>query len=292
MIKTSKKRYLVFLIAALLIIGIAFSGCTEDDENGDDEDGDSGELTGKAVYSGTWEGSSDYQDEMEGTWEYTIDFDEGSVTGWFDGDGAGDISGTVSDGEIEASGEAALGTVEWSGEFSDDGDEVSGDWEFTNGEGSGTWTGSFDREIDDGDENGGETGDVEEASSLEYKWEWEEEDGTSGTWTYMVKDIDTENLKMRIDWTEDDEEEYDSFILNKELEKAWYIDNGQWEEVPAEGYDLIVNQYESQLDSHLENYVYDWTGEPIEITDQETGTTLTWYGVEVDPDISDSQFEP
>ncbi|MFO7792966.1 MAG: hypothetical protein R6W73_08330 [Candidatus Saliniplasma sp.] len=154
MMKTSKKRYLVFLIAALLIIGIAFSGCTEDDENGDDEDGEDGEdgLTGTETYSGDWSGSIPDNDEASGTWEFTVDFDEGTIDGWFKGDGSGDITGTVSDGVVEASGDAAFGTVEWSGDFTSDGSEVSGDWELVDYEGSGTWIG--EKGEADGDENG------------------------------------------------------------------------------------------------------------------------------------------
>lgn len=286
--KTKNKKLFVFLIASLLILGIAFSGCTEedDDDNGEEDNGE--ELTGTSVYSGTWSGSSEHDDDVEGTWEFTVDFDEGTVTGWFQGDYAGDVSGTFSDGEIEASGTAGFGTAEWSGEFSTDGEEVSGEWELTDITGSGTWSGSFEREVDD---NGDDEGDVEGASSLKYKWSYEEEDGTSGTWTYMVKDIDTDNLKMRIDWTEDEEEEQEAFILNKELEKAWYIEDGQWEEVPSQAYDMIVSQYVSQWESH-HGTISGWTGEPIEITDPDTGTTITWHGVEIDPVLSDSLFEP
>jgi len=86
--------------------------------------------------------------EYSGTWQFEVDFDEGEVEGWFKGDGAGDITGTVSDGIIEASGEAAFGVVYWSGEFSSDGEEVSGTWEISEeasefGEGDGTWSGSL-----------------------------------------------------------------------------------------------------------------------------------------------------
>ena len=106
---------------------------------------------GEATYSGEWEGSlgiAPLTMEYSGTWQFEVDFDEGEVEGWFRGDGAGDITGTVSDGIIEASGEAAFGVVYWSGEFSSDGEEVSGTWEISEeasefGEGDGTWSGSL-----------------------------------------------------------------------------------------------------------------------------------------------------
>ncbi len=154
MIKTRKgKKYFVFLVAAILIIGVGFSGCTEDngsDGNGDENGGE--ELSGTAIYSGNWSGSTDQMGDISGTWEFKVDFDAETVSGSFSGDTSGDISGSVSDGQLDAEGDAAFGTVEWSGDFSDDGNDVSGNWELATGGGSGTWSGSFDREVD---ENGG-----------------------------------------------------------------------------------------------------------------------------------------
>ena len=160
----NRKIFFVFLIASLLIVGVAFSGCTEDDENGeedngeedngvddngDDDNGDDDYVgTGTETFSGTWEGEDALgQDEYEGTWEFTIDWDNEDVSGWFDGDAEGDIDGSVSAGEITASGEAALGYVTWEGTFSTDGSSVSGTWEIE-AEGftthSGTWSGSVE----------------------------------------------------------------------------------------------------------------------------------------------------
>lgn len=106
---------------------------------------------GEATYSGEWEGSlgvAEFSKEYSGTWQFEVDFEEGQVEGRFRGDGAGDITGTVSDGIVEATGEAAFGVVRWSGEFSSDEEEISGTWEITKeaskfGEGSGTWSGSL-----------------------------------------------------------------------------------------------------------------------------------------------------
>jgi hypothetical protein len=105
--------------------------------------------TGENTYSGEWEGTlgtHGFHKEYSGTWQFDVDFDEGEVEGWFKGDGAGDITGTVSDGIIEASGEAAYGVVLWFGEYSSNGEEISGTWEISEsasefGEGSGTWSG-------------------------------------------------------------------------------------------------------------------------------------------------------
>lgn len=108
------------------------------DQTGDTTD----ELTGVETYSGEWSGSIGGE-SYSGVWQFEANFDDGQVEGWFEGDGSGDITGTVSGGKIDAQGGAAFGTVEWSGEFSSDGQEISGTWELAeNLPGSGTWSGS------------------------------------------------------------------------------------------------------------------------------------------------------
>ena len=145
MLKINKKVLSLTLVLLLAVIVVA--GCTG---NGNDEQISNGEfngegLTGRETYSGEWSGSIMMED-FSGTWQFEVDFDEGNVEGWFEGDGAGDITGTFSDGVIsaEAEGGAAFGTVEWSGDFSSDGEEVSGTWEGAGDiPGSGTWSGSI-----------------------------------------------------------------------------------------------------------------------------------------------------
>ncbi|MFW6376118.1 MAG: hypothetical protein ACOCZJ_03045 [Thermoplasmatota archaeon] len=144
---------------------------------------------------------------------------------------------------------------------------------------------------DNGDDNGnggsGDNGgnDIASASSIKYKWSVESDEGTN-TWEYMAKDIGTDDLKVRINF-EDTDEEYESVIINKELEKSWVKDDGQWQETPYS----YVQQYENSLDDHLDRLAENWNNEPFEVTDPNTGNTLRWYGVEVDPSLSDSQFE-
>lgn len=172
MFVSTMKRKIILSICVTLLILLAFSGCVETnndaDNNDTDPNGNEIDLTGTATYSGIWTGSSVDMGDIQGTWQYTVNFDQGTVSGWFEGDAAGDISGTVSEGIIQAQGEAALGTVEWSGSFSSDGEEVSGSWEFLMGYGSGTWSGTRDETTNDNDnsENGSEEDNVEEANSL------------------------------------------------------------------------------------------------------------------------------
>ncbi|MEF8874567.1 MAG: hypothetical protein V5A88_07865 [Candidatus Thermoplasmatota archaeon] len=142
-----KKHIFVLAIGLLLVVSVAFAGCTGDDsdENGEDDGNGNGGLSGTSTYSGEWSGTVGGED-YSGTWEFDVNFDEGNVTGSFDvdGGGSGDITGTVSDGEIEAEGNAGFGAVEWSGDFTSDGEEVSGSWELSEGAqyGSGTWSGT------------------------------------------------------------------------------------------------------------------------------------------------------
>lgn len=84
-----------------------------------------GEYTGTGTenYSGTWSGTG-----VSGTWEFAVDWGAGTVSGWFTGDAAGNVTGSVSPGAISASGSAAWGLVSWSGTFSADGSSVSGTW--------------------------------------------------------------------------------------------------------------------------------------------------------------------
>ncbi len=144
----------------LLFVGVAFvtllAGCYSTAEERANRANGSAELqldreTGEATYSGEWEGTlgtHGFSMEYSGTWQFKVDFEEGEIEGRFRGDGAGDLTGTVSDGIVEASGEAAFGVVRWFGNFSSDGEEISGTWEITEvasefGEGSGTWSGSL-----------------------------------------------------------------------------------------------------------------------------------------------------
>ncbi len=161
----------VLFITLALILSVATAGCTsdqepeqeeqpqdntdeesqydEENETNEDQENQNGEndtkeqdLSGTTTYCGTWEGSFTGQGDVSGEWQFTVDFDSGDVTGWFEGDGGGDITGSVEDGIIEASGSAALGTVTWSGSFNLDGSKISGEWKVEGDMGSGTWKGS------------------------------------------------------------------------------------------------------------------------------------------------------
>ncbi len=274
------RRTIYVMAILILFFGLAFSGCTE---NGEDNGNGNG-MTGTAVYSGTWSGESNQFGDISGTWEYTVNFDDGTVSGWFTGDGAGDITGSVSDGVISASGEAAFGTVEWSGEFSSDGKEVSGSWEFADGTGSGSWNGSFDREVD---ENGD---DVVTADSLKFTVEGTTAEGDHGILTWSAKDIGTQNMKIRAEGTSGGEDF--GVILNGETTTMYEYDNGEWVEnpIPPEYWDMMWDSWETMFDGYHSS-LSSWTGGEYTYTDGE-GNTVKIYDVEIDPNLPDSLFAP
>ncbi len=152
-------RKIYVLAILILLVGLAFTGCVDDNDvndnddndvdDNDDNDVDNGYVgTGEEVFSGEWEGQDALgQDDYEGNLELTVDWENEDVSGWFDGDAEGDIDGSVSAGEITAEGEALGGYVTWDGTFSPDGSSVSGTWEIE-ADGittySGTWSGSIE----------------------------------------------------------------------------------------------------------------------------------------------------
>lgn len=171
-------------VVVILLVGTVLAGCL----GNDDEENGVGDLTGTATYSGTWAGSSAEMGDIDGTWEYEVDFDAGTVTGSFTGDLWGDITGSVDDGVLEADGKAAFGTVEWEGDISSDGEDVSGTWEAVDEDASGTWSGDLDEVIDDNDDDdNGYIGTGKETFSG--TWEGEDALGQAeyeGTWEFTV----------------------------------------------------------------------------------------------------------
>lgn len=142
------------------------TGGTEEDggtgQDGETEQTDDGstDVSGVETHSGDWSGTVGGK-AFSGNWQFETDFEAGDVTGWFTGDGEGNISGTVSGGKVDAKGGAAFGTVVWSGEFSSDGQEISGTWELAeNIPGSGEWSGTVNElDIQTEDETEKETED-------------------------------------------------------------------------------------------------------------------------------------
>lgn len=84
-----------------------------------------------------------------------------------------------------------------------------------------------------------------------------------------VKIYRTDDLKVSRDFVDTDEQ-YDSVIINKELEKSWAEENGRWQEIPYS----YVQQYVNSLDKHIDRLAENWDHEPFEVTDPNTGNTL------------------
>ncbi len=194
---------MAIVVVAVIVAAAAIGGGYMVMSGGDSDTPEDGgtDLTGTVTYSGTWSGSITGVGDVTGTWEFEADFDSGTVSGWFKGDGAGDISGSVSDGVIEASGSAAFGTVDWSGSFSSDGSSISGDWELEGGAGSGTWEGSegeADTDTDtDNDTDTDTGGDTNTWTAYEYK------EGETYEYSILAEDMEG-TFSWKVDSVTDD----------------------------------------------------------------------------------------
>ncbi len=157
MINKDNKKIIVIsaiLILAIVLISIGFYTDIQVDpgeepengepDNGIPENGEPGELTGIVNYSGTWTGQAEGEN-VDGIWEFKVNFDEENLTGWFIGNASGRVNGSVYQEEIEAESESIWRTVDWSGSFSANGSEVSGEWKLSDLEGHGTWEGARGR---------------------------------------------------------------------------------------------------------------------------------------------------
>ncbi|KXA92949.1 hypothetical protein AKJ65_06855, partial [candidate division MSBL1 archaeon SCGC-AAA259E19] len=180
--------------------------------------------TGTSTYSGTWSGEGP-QAEYEGTWEFTVDWETGDVTGLFKGDASGDISGSVSNGEITAEGEAGFGMISWSGSFAADGSEISGEWEDTQlGVYSGTWSG---QEGELKEETGGETGGEETEATVDWAttvdYTVTQTDNSTGDvlleTRVRARNLDTATPDIRVDRTTAGMETH--YILKGSEGKGW-----------------------------------------------------------------------
>ncbi|MFP4117057.1 MAG: hypothetical protein ACLFQ8_02875 [Candidatus Aenigmatarchaeota archaeon] len=161
------------------------------------------------------------EEEYSGTWQFEVDFEEGTVEGWFEGDGSGDISGTFSDGTIstEAEGDAAMGAIKWSDDFSADGEEVSGTWEGAEDvPGSGTWSGSLgavEEEEEQEEEDSGPS-----VSSIDAEWIGYEGGEFDGGVRIRARNMDTENYDWRVESADENE---DYVVIYNNDEDALYI---------------------------------------------------------------------
>jgi len=131
--------------------------------------------------------------------------------------------------------------------------------------------------------------DVATATSLQYSVEWSNDE--TGDWTFMAKDIGTEDAKLRWEGTVNGHE--DGFIINGELKRVWNLEDGTWVEVdiPAEMWDMYWEGWWAMFEGHRTELL-EWTDGDWTYTDPETGYSVRIYDVQVDPTLTDALFEP
>ena len=74
----------------------------------------------------------------------------------------------------------------------------------------------------------GDVADVATATSMLFSVEVTNNE--TAVYTYMAEDIGTEHLKLRVEWW--GEGFAHGVIINGELGQAWYLENGNWLELP------------------------------------------------------------
>jgi hypothetical protein len=139
-------------------------------------------------------------------------------------------------------------------------------------------------------------GGLESATSLAFKVDVTAEE-TTGTIIFKMKDIGTDDMKVRMDVTAlvNGTTQETSMIVNGELRKAWMYENGVWT-------DMSDNVSEALWDTLSEPLVYEnvlssfgvnlsgWTGGDYTYTDPTTGYSFRVHDFELNPVLEDSLF--
>jgi len=108
-------------------------------------------------------------------------------------------------------------------------------------------------------------------------------------YTYVARDIGTEDFKSRMDgWAEGLEV---GVIINGELGQGWLFQNDEWVMIPDEPWDDYWGAALAELDLYISE-LHGWTGGDCIFTHPEHGYQVKIYDVEVNPDLSDTPFEP
>ncbi|MFO7773843.1 MAG: hypothetical protein R6V59_07940 [Dehalococcoidia bacterium] len=143
-----------------------------------------------------------------------------------------------------------------------------------------------DNDVPDNDVPDNDVPDIATATSLHFTVEWTNDEKM--VWTYMAKDIGTENLKLRIEMTNG----YDmAYVVNGELREVWVVSEGEWVAMPDAQWDEWWDEHRADLHAHISE-LHDWTHGDWTYTEPITGYSVRIYNIQVDPHISDALFEP
>lgn len=125
---------------------------------------------------------------------------------------------------------------------------------------------------------------VADASSLKFSVEVTD-GGETYTNNYMVNNIGSTDLQMRIEMVE-----YDMvYIVNGADQEAWSYMAGEWMDISS-AFQENWDEWSTTVDAY-QNDLTDWAGTG-DYTYTSGGTTIRIYDVEVNPSLSDSLFQP
>jgi len=276
------------IIIAVVAAGAVGGGYAAVSRNRTDTTPDNGYTgTGSETFSGTWEGEGPDGD-YSGEWQFTVDWETGDVSGFFQGDTSGDITGSVSEGAINAEGGAGFGMIEWSGSFNADGSELSGTWEDTTPYNaySGSWSGAKG-DLEDNEQDKQEENDTSiTVSSIDATWEGYESGNFEEGIRIRAEGLDTDSSDWRVDIVGKNE-----VIIYNSSEEAIYFtgaDDNAWTKYSG--------LYAGQLENIWKGYVAtseDWAsnyGEGEHEISYGTGTVT--FDIDLDVQIDDALFTP
>lgn len=133
----------------------------------------------------------------------------------------------------------------------------------------------------------GTGGNVEGASSLQFKVDVNPAGSESVEYTYMVKNAGTSSLMMRIEMESGDEDFI--YIINGAQEKVWVCSDGEWMEFS----DVYLTYWET-WNSAWEGYrtnLLDWTGYGDWTYTTPDGSSVRIYDIRINPSLSDTLFQ-
>jgi len=133
----------------------------------------------------------------------------------------------------------------------------------------------------------GDVADVATATSMLFSVEVTNNE--TAVYTYMAEDIGTEHLKLRVEWW--GEGFAHGVIINGELGQAWYLENGNWLELPQKDWDRVRYMFVNEFEMHR-GELYEWREGDWTYTDPDFGYSFRIYDIEVDPGLDDALFEP
>ena len=127
------------------------------------------------------------------------------------------------------------------------------------------------------------------ASSLQYSVDITYNDtGTTDTFTYYMKNMDTGNITMRIEMTVDAVDYV--VIADQENRSMWMNVYGVWSDLSAD-FDAQWDLYMEAIDDYLDIRLAEWTEGDVTYTDSEAGQDIKIHDITVDPVFEDSLFE-